>query len=568
MGEGRRFFTRRETWAAFARQGKVCIGCEREVPFDLMQGDHVVPYSEGGTTTLDNCQALCGACNARKGAKVEPAPRRTVSTDALRAGDGLLRDWQREALPRVLERIADEPVLINATPGAGKTRFGLEVAYERLAAGAVTRVLVVTHTVGIRSGWRDSASYYDAAAPHVPFADGSWRPYQPIPEGRIGCVTTYQAIASSPIMFSAHASDPGHRTLLVLDEVHHLSEENVWAEQIGAAFEGLDVEVLALSGTPFRSDGAAIPFISYDGRGAAIALAEYGMAAALTEGVCRPVRFVFHEGDAEFEGEATVTKLRAQGSPPNSQAFRSLLFDTDPSGLAADVLRSSSDYVESLRSDGDRDAACLVAATTTQHADAVAKLIEDIDPGSGISIAHSNLDNLMGPGAHRVIDDFRNSDTKWLVSVNMVSEGVDIRRLRCLAWLTNRLTELSFRQLVGRIVRSQLENDHDSGAVFLPAHSELWGFAETFVGEAGALLTPPELTTSHSRRAEFDRTTPTELKVESWAALETSGPTADDLELVEACRRFIESRGLASSPEALAAMASANDQLRQQIEGE
>lgn len=37
--------------------------------FRALQLDHVILYSKGGATTLDNLQALCTPCNNRKGAK-------------------------------------------------------------------------------------------------------------------------------------------------------------------------------------------------------------------------------------------------------------------------------------------------------------------------------------------------------------------------------------------------------------------------------------------------------------------------------------------------------------------
>ncbi len=32
-----------------------------------MEGDHVIPWSDGGKTSDDNCQMLCKTCNAKKG---------------------------------------------------------------------------------------------------------------------------------------------------------------------------------------------------------------------------------------------------------------------------------------------------------------------------------------------------------------------------------------------------------------------------------------------------------------------------------------------------------------------
>ena len=48
---------------------------------------------------------------------------------------------------------------------------------------------------------------------------------------------------------------------------------------------------------------------------------------------------------------------------------------------------------------------------------------------------------------------FADGDAPWIVAVRMVSEGVDIPRLRVGVYATNTVTELFFRQAVGRLVR-------------------------------------------------------------------------------------------------------------------
>ncbi len=57
------------------------------------------------------------------------------------------------------------------------------------------------------------------------------------------------------------------------------------------------------------------------------------------------------------------------------------------------------------------------------------------------------------PHASARIADFAAGSDPWLVAVRMVSEGVDIPRLRVGVYATTTSTELFFRQAVGRFVR-------------------------------------------------------------------------------------------------------------------
>src|SRR5207253_107685 len=57
------------------------------------------------------------------------------------------------------------------------------------------------------------------------------------------------------------------------------------------------------------------------------------------------------------------------------------------------------------------------------------------------------------PAASERIASFAAGTSDWLVAVRMVSEGVDIPRLRVGVYATTTTTELFFRQAVGRFVR-------------------------------------------------------------------------------------------------------------------
>ncbi len=51
----------------FGQQEGVCNGCRTEFPFRILEVDHVIPQSRGGTDHLDNLQLLCSSCNRIKG---------------------------------------------------------------------------------------------------------------------------------------------------------------------------------------------------------------------------------------------------------------------------------------------------------------------------------------------------------------------------------------------------------------------------------------------------------------------------------------------------------------------
>lgn len=55
--------------AVYERQNGKCCCCKKEYDISEMEGDHITPWSEGGKTTIDNCQMLCKDCNRRKSNK-------------------------------------------------------------------------------------------------------------------------------------------------------------------------------------------------------------------------------------------------------------------------------------------------------------------------------------------------------------------------------------------------------------------------------------------------------------------------------------------------------------------
>ena len=124
-----------------------------------------------------------------------------------------------------------------------------------------------------------------------------------------------------------------------------------------------------------------------------------------------------------------------------------------------------------MRADGHPDAGGLVIASDQDHARAIAARLGSIS-GERPELVMSDE-----PGASRRIADFAASDRRWLVSVLMVSEGVDIPRLRVGVYATAARTELFFRQVVGRFIRATPRPRRQMSYLLMPADPRLKALA-------------------------------------------------------------------------------------------
>lgn len=53
----------------YGLQEGICAGCDTHFPFKIMEADHILPRSKGGTDHFDNLQLLCSHCNRSKGSR-------------------------------------------------------------------------------------------------------------------------------------------------------------------------------------------------------------------------------------------------------------------------------------------------------------------------------------------------------------------------------------------------------------------------------------------------------------------------------------------------------------------
>jgi superfamily II DNA or RNA helicase len=351
-----------------------------------------------------------------------------------------LRAWQEEATEAVRAHTGDS-FLASATPAAGKTTFGLHIAHRMLSAGFVSRVVVAGPTTHICRQWAADAGRYGIdLEPNRPNSDG------PESGDFHGVAVTYQTIAAGP---QTHRLAAARRsTLLIADEPHHMGDQAAWGLQARKAFDGARFRLL-LSGTPFRSDNSAIPWVVYDEDGLSRADYAYGYPQALRDRVCRPITFLPYDGEMEWVSDGRPRSADFELVLPAAESARRLRTALTPEGeWMGEVLRDADARLSEVRAAGHPDAGGLVIASDQEHARAIAARLGSIS-GERPELVMSDE-----PAAGRRIAEFASSGQRWLVSVLMVSEGVDIHRLRVGVYATATRTELFFRQVVGRFIRT------------------------------------------------------------------------------------------------------------------
>ena len=388
-----------------------------------------------------------------------------------------LRVWQTRALTGMADW--DEgSFLVSAAPGAGKTRPALEFARAQLNAGAVSSVIVACPTAPLTRQWARAA--HDLGIDLAPDAD-SPKP----PSGFHGVSVTYARVARAPARW---ARSLPRRTLVIADEAHHLGEELTWGVSFARVFEACP-RWLLLSGTPFRSDATPIPGVSYDADGMAEPDVSYSYAQAVADGVCRPVCFVAYDGSLSWRSGDDVIESSFEtvlSTREASRRYRTAISTDLPDGLPR-ILKEADTKLQGIRRDGHRDAAGLVVAADSEHARRIAKLLREATGRVPVVVLHAEA------RAAAKLAAFTESTDPWIVAVNMVSEGVDIPRLRVGVYATAAKTPLIFRQIVGRFVRTLPRRPVEPSWLYVPADPVLRDHAATIEQELrGSLRKPGE----------------------------------------------------------------------------
>ncbi|MGW6655124.1 DEAD/DEAH box helicase [Streptomyces rubiginosohelvolus] len=389
-----------------------------------------------------------------------------------------LRAWQQGAMERYVQE-QPRDFLAVATPGAGKTTFALTLASWLLHHHVVQQVTVVAPTEHLKKQWAEAAARIGIKL-DPDYSAG------PLSKEYHGVAVTYAGVGVRPMLHRNRCEQ--RKTLVILDEIHHAGDSKSWGEACQEAFDPA-TRRLALTGTPFRSDTNPIPFVQYeegnDGIRRSSADYTYGYGNALADGVVRPVIFLSYSGNMRWRTKAGDEIAARLGEPMTKdaigQAWRTALAPTGE--WIPNVLSAADKRLTEVRK-GIPDAGGLVIATDQDSARAYAKILKKVT-GETPTVVLSDE-----KAASKKIDQFSADESRWMVAVRMVSEGVDVPRLAVGVYATTISTPLFFAQAVGRFVRSRRRGE--TASVFVPTIPMLLDFANEMEVERDHVLDKPK----------------------------------------------------------------------------
>ncbi len=340
-----------------------------------------------------------------------------------------LRQWQSECVELALYHYQQgrSHFLCLATPGAGKSVMAAEVASRLFEQKAIDFVLCFSPSTAISQGLAHTFKKHLNCR-----FDGVI--------GALGASYTYQSLQFFDDYFWSLLQT--HRVLVVLDEIHHcaglnMTEANAWGEKVIKHIQTHARYTLSLTGTPWRSDKSPVSLSSYNINTTEIVCNYvYGLSQAVKDKVCRLPSIVLVDNEM----------ITAKSNNSETRHFSSIReYLDEPFGYYQSIITDDTcmKYLIKLGlkklevvQEKKPNAAGLVVAASVEHAIRIHTMLSEKFNKKAVLVTYKHDD----PSG--IIQDFRNSDADWIVSVGMISEGTDIPRLQVCCHLSKVKTEL------------------------------------------------------------------------------------------------------------------------------
>ncbi|OUS71004.1 DEAD/DEAH box helicase [Pseudoalteromonas sp. A601] len=369
-----------------------------------------------------------------------------------------LRKWQAECIELALTKYINgaRHFLALATPGSGKTVMASELANQLLKNNLIDLVICFSPSTLVAKDFAESLQEIT----QMQF-DGKM--------GAKGNSLTYQNLQYFDDSFWQLFNR--FRVFVIFDEIHHcagsnLGNSNAWGEQIILNIQNKAKYTLALTGTPWRSDEAPIALSSYVQSTNKISCDYiYGLSDALRDNVCRIPQIIAVDNSniSVVNGDETKTfssfkSLLSQSTVPYKHIINN-------ENVIKYIIYSAHKKLKSIRT-FNPDAAGFIVASSVDHATKIAAVMQACFNEKSVVVTYRES-NSMG-----IIQQFRHSASRWIISVGMISEGTNIPRLQICCHLTNIKTEMHFRQVLGRILRIT-DSTNQEAIMYVPAEPKL-----------------------------------------------------------------------------------------------
>ena len=471
MDQQRLFSKNQKTHLLWSQHGQ-CGVCNKYIFNEVFHAHHVNHYANGGLTNLSNALAVCVSCHRdlhRKKGMLRNKYKTRTGHEA--------RKWQREA---VITAGSESRVNIEAAPGAGKTFFGGFFLDEKIEEN--TFVLVVAPSKNVQSNWRD-----DLTTEFNIQMTNKWKG-EYLGADFQGAVVCYQSLNVKILGFVKMHKEAGRKFILILDEVHHGSDENEWGSNVAALWDMSDIGV-TLTGTPFRTDSRKIPGLNYKqdptnpSREILDPTYTYTYSKAIVDNVCRRVAFQFVDGNATYKphgSDEVITTLISDADrkpddddelPVTGSAVARTIYENN-SVHSRELILEAVKTLDELRRIKPDAAALFVCRPSNKgsngeerNVSAVSNMIYSITGEKPVVVTADD------DGSQERLARFKNSSSKYLVAINMVAEGVNVPRLQVACLLRYVQSEMLFRQLFGpgRIGRQTPNMPPEEGKIILSA---------------------------------------------------------------------------------------------------
>jgi superfamily II DNA or RNA helicase len=373
-----------------------------------------------------------------------------------------LRQWQAECINLALTQYQNgtNHFLALATPGAGKTLMASDLADQLLKKNMVDLIICFSPSSIVSQDFSESLQLKTQER-----FDGLI--------GAKGRSLTYQSMQY--LDFSFWQLFERFRVFVIFDEIHHCAGSNIdnanaWGEQIILNIQDKAKFTLALTGTPWRSDAAPIVLSNYMHPSNKISCDYvYGLAVAIQDYVCRVPQIIAIDNNNISVVDDDETKTFTSFKCLLSQSIIPYQEIIENKKVIKYVISSAQKKLSAIRAKNS-DAAGLIIASSVEHAKKIETLMKACFNEDAVVVTYRENEPTS------IIQQFRHAQTKWIISVGMISEGTNIPRLQVCCHLTNIKTEMHFRQILGRILR-MTDSKNQEAIMYMPAEPKLLEYA-------------------------------------------------------------------------------------------